>query len=177
MRKRSQQTIHYDDNNLYTKLYREKNQQNPPSKTLHPPNDLYDQLHLSPSTGQAEFISKTETDNKNNSLPHHDQHSINLSVDTDQPKSATHPVKSISADKDISTLEQPTYTVVDKKRKHNIMVKETVHCPYESCSARNQSLTTHKTTKAKYLPNKDTTQKCTQKAANRNRLRCHQHKI
>ena len=102
--KRSQQTIQQDDNLCYAKLYRESNQQMPP-QTLHTPSDLYNQLHLSPSTGQAEFISKTETDNKNNSSPHHDQHSIHPSVDTDQPKSATSRAKSISADKVISTLE------------------------------------------------------------------------
>ena len=175
LRKRSQRTIQQDDNLCYAKLYRENNQQMP-SQTLHPANDLYDQLHLSPSTGQAEFMFKTETTNKNNSSPHHDQHSINPCVDTEQPKSSTHPVKSISADKDRSTLEQPTYAVVDKKKKH-IKEKETVHYPSESYSARNQSLTRHKTAKGKHLPNDNTTQKCTQKAAKTNKLRCHQQNI
>ena len=159
LRKRSQKNIQHDDNNLYAKLYREKNQQNPP-QTLHTPNDLYDQLHLSPSTGQAEFISKTETDNKNNSSPHHDQHSINPCVDIEQPQSATSPIKSISADKDTSTPEQPTYAVVDKKKKR-IMGKEPVHCPSVNSSTTNENLTTHNTDGDKkstnYLPNESIT--------------------
>ena len=106
------------------KLYRERNLQNPP----YTPNDLYDQLHLSPSTGQAEIISKTETDNKNNCSQHHNQHRLIPSVDTQKPNSPTSPLKSTSADKDASTLEQPTYAVVDKKKKH-IKEKEPVHCP------------------------------------------------
>ena len=177
LRKRSQQILQQDDNLCYAKLHRESNQQMP-SQTLHTSNDLYDQLHLSPSTGQAEFISKTETYNKNNSSPHHDQCSINpiAGVDTDQSKSATNPTKGMSADKDKSTHEQPTYAVVDKKKKH-IKEKEPVHYQSESYLARNQSLTIHKTAKGKYLPNEHTTQKCTQKAANGNRLRCHQHKM
>ena len=175
LRKRPQETLQHDDNLCYAKLYRERNQLNPP-QTLHTPNDLYDQLHLSPSTGQAEFISKTETDKNNNCLQHHNQHSINLSVDTEKPNSPTSPVKSTSADKNISTLEQPTYAVVDKKKKR-IKDKEPAHCASQSSSARNQSLTTYKTAKGKksvYLPNQNTTQKCNQKAGNRNRLRCHQ---
>ena len=159
MRKCSQQTLQYDDNNLYAKLYRERNQQNPP-QTLHTSNDLYDQLHLSPSTGQAEFISKTETDNKNNCSSHHYQQSINLCVDRDQPKSATSPLKRISADKDISTLEQPTYAVVDKKKKH-IKGKEPDHCPSEITFTTNENITTHNTVgdnkSANYLPNESTT--------------------
>ena len=115
LRKCSQQTLQQDDNNLYAKLYREKNQQNPP-QTLHTSNDLYDQLHLSPSTGQAEFASKTETDNTNNPSKHQHQYNINISVDKEQPKSSRCPVKSISADKDRSTIEQPTYAVVDKRK-------------------------------------------------------------
>ena len=59
------------------------------------------------------------------------------------------------------------------------MGKEPVYYPSESSSASycNQSLTTHKTAKGKYLPNENTTWKCTQKAANNNQQRCHQHNI
>ena len=143
LRKRSQETTQHDDDLCYAKLYRERNLQNE-SQTLHPANDLYNQLHLSPSTGQAEFISKTETDNKNNCSHHHDQHSFNPSVDTGQPKSVTSPIESISADKDISTLEQPTYAVVDKKKKH-MKGKEPVNYLSENSSTTNESLTTHNT--------------------------------
>ena len=85
MRKSSQGKTECDSS--YSTLHREGAQQLQP-KPLHTLNDLYDRIQLSPSTGQAEFISKTETDNTNNPSPHHSQHSINTSDDMQQPKSA-----------------------------------------------------------------------------------------
>ena len=67
LRKSSQKKTECD--NSYSVLHREENQQLQ-SQSLHTPNDLYNHIQLSPSTGQAEFISKTETGNtKNNPSP------------------------------------------------------------------------------------------------------------
>ena len=57
LRKASQKT-EYD--NSYSVFHREATQQLQP-QSLYPANDLYDHIQLSPSTGQAEFVSKTES--------------------------------------------------------------------------------------------------------------------
>ena len=85
LKKNSQKESEYDDS--YSTLCREPNKQLQP-QTLHLPNDLYDRFELSPSTGQAEFVVKTETDNTNNPSPHHYQRNTNFFVDTEQPKSS-----------------------------------------------------------------------------------------
>ena len=102
-----------NSNSLYSTLCRNSTQQLQP-QSLHTPNDLYDHIQLSPSTGQTEFISKTETDNTNNPSPHQGQHSIIPSVDKRKPKSVQ-PVPL-----NMNTYEQPTYAVVNKvkKQKH-----------------------------------------------------------
>ena len=100
------------------------------SQSLHTSNDLYDQIQLSPSTGQAEFISRNETANTNNPPPHQTEYGIHPSVDKDKPKSAKLKItaSTISTqDEDKSTSEQPTYAVVNKKKKQKTE-KESVNC-------------------------------------------------
>ena len=116
VRKLSQQKTECD--NSYSTLSRGPTQQLQP-QSLHTPNDLYDHIQLSPSTGQAEFISKTETDNTNNPSPHHHQYGIHHSVDTEQPMSAAVQVtttssKYITSREKQSTNGQQTYAVVNK---------------------------------------------------------------
>ena len=129
MRKSAQKRkVDYVDSS-YSTLCRESGQQMQ-SQSLHTSNDLYDQIQLSPSTGQAEFISRNETANTNNSPPHQTEYGIHTSVDKDKPKSAKLKItaSTISTqDEDKSTSEQPTYAVVNKKKKQNTE-KETVHC-------------------------------------------------
>ena len=111
------------------------------SQSLHTSNDLYDQIQLSPSTGQAEFISRNETANINNPPPHQTEYGIHPSVDKDKPKSAKLKItaSTISTqDEDESTSEQPTYAVVNKKRKQNT-VKVTVHCQSKDIAAVSQN--------------------------------------
>ena len=94
-------------------------------QSLHAPTELYDKIQLSPSTGQTEFISKTEIENINNSSPPL-SHGIHPSVDIEQPKcpsSATRKINLSQYDEEESSSEQPTYAVVDKKKKRE-RVKE-----------------------------------------------------
>ena len=148
-RKASQKTEH---DNSYSILHREATQQLQP-QSLHPTNDLYDHIQLSPSTGQAEFISKTESDNTNSPSPHQGQHSIYYSVDTEQPKLATMQItdassnsKEVPSHDEESISEQLTYAVVNKKRKQTKQ-KEPVHCPSEISVATNVSSTNLNTAK------------------------------
>ena len=99
----------------YSTLCRHSTQQLQP-QSLNPASDFYDHIQLSPSTGQAEFICKTESDhdNTNNPSPHSYQSSIIPSVDKEKPKSAQ-PVSNISLN--MNTSKQPTYAVVNKMKK------------------------------------------------------------
>ena len=84
------------------------------SQSLYTCNDLYNQIQLSPSTGQAEFISRNETANTNNPPPHQTEYGIHPSVDKDKPKSAKLKItaSTISTqDEDKSTSEQTTYAM------------------------------------------------------------------
>ena len=127
LRKSAKRKADYDSS--YCTLCRESGQQQQ-SQSLHNSNDLYDQIQLSPSTGQAEFISRNETANTNNPPPHQTEYGIHPSVDKDKPKSAKLKItaSTISTqDEDKSTSEQPTYAVVNKKKKQK-REKELVNC-------------------------------------------------
>ena len=123
LRKSAKRKVDY--NSTYSTLSRDDQ-----SQSLHTSNDLYDQIQLSPSTGQAEFISRNETAKTNNPLPHQTEYGIHPSVDKDKPKSAKLKItaSTISTqDEDKSTSEQPTYAVVNKKKKQKTE-NESVHC-------------------------------------------------
>ena len=130
--------VDYDSS--YSTLCRESGQQMQ-SQSLHTSNDLYDQIQLSPSTGQAEFISRNETANTNNPPPHQTEYGIHPSVDKDKPKSAKLKItaSTISTqDEDKSTSEQQTYAVVNKKKKHKTEI-ETVNCKSQNTAAVSQN--------------------------------------
>ena len=138
MRKSTQNKIDYDSS--YSTLCRESGQQQQ-SQSLHTSNDLYDQIQLSPSTGQAEFISRNETANTNSPPPHQTEYGIHPSVDKDKPKSAKLKItaSTISTqDEDKSTSEQPTYAVVNKKKKQKTE-KESVNCENQNIAAVSQN--------------------------------------
>ena len=74
--------------------------------------ELYDQIHLSPSTGQTELISKTESEiARNISVP---QSNIYSNVDMEN-QAESQPISSCEPEK--NTLEDATYAVVNKKKK------------------------------------------------------------
>ena len=138
MRKSTQNKIDYDSS--YSTLCRESGQQMQ-SQSLHTTNDLYHQIQLSPSTGQAEFISRNETANTNNPPPHQTEYGIHPSVDKDKPKSAKLKItaSTISTqDEHESTSEQPTYAVVNKKKKKK-SENESVNCKSQNTAAVSQN--------------------------------------
>ena len=144
LKKSSQKESEYEDS--YSTLCREPNKQLQP-QSLHTPNDLYDRIELSPSTGQAEFVVKTETDNTNDPSPHQCQHNIYPSVDTEQPKTSVMQKtvansQKMLSQKNESMFEQPTYAVVNKREK-NIKKKGPVHCSLGKSASANPSLTKH----------------------------------
>ena len=109
-------TRHKQDYDLsYSTLCRGDTQQIQP-QSLNAPTDLYDQIQLSPSTGQAEVISKNEAENTNSLLPHQNEPSLN--IDTEPCK-----VPVIKEQSTVSTSEQPTYAAVKKKQKKSKLMK------------------------------------------------------
>ena len=95
----------YDDS--YSTLCRGETQQLQPHSQQHPlDTDLYDQIQLSPSTGQSEMVSTTEIENIN--IPSLQQPSVSPNTDTDQGNK-------ISGEDNVSTSEQPTYAAVKIK--------------------------------------------------------------
>ena len=82
-----------------------------------PPTDLYDQIQLSPSTGQAEIVSKAKIENTNTLSSH--QTSVSPNTDTDH-------CNKISGQDNVATSEQPTYAAVDNKQKKKKKGQEVV---------------------------------------------------
>ena len=74
------------------------------------PNDVYDQIQLSPLTGQAEFILKNESKNMN---VLQDQQDSKSSVDTEQPQDVSNSI----------FLEKATYAVSNKNKKKRMQMK------------------------------------------------------
>ena len=116
-----------DHNSSYSVLSRGTNQQ----QQLQAPNDMYDQIKLSPLTGQAEFVSNTETDNISRNLQH--QQDTHQRTETQQHGMASLPnatAMNLSPQNHSNTSapEQPTYAVVNKiKKKKQQTEKELVH--------------------------------------------------
>ena len=90
------------------------------------PAELYDQVHLSPSTGQMEFISKSKTVNVNNPnrTPHnfHPTYSMAGYDIIAEHSSTLNAVNQATSQLSLheaneSTSEQPTYAAVDKTKK------------------------------------------------------------
>ena len=92
-----------DDDHSYSILNRDITQQTQPSA------GLYDQIQLSPFTGQAEIVSKVEIENINCTSPHQN---TSLNIETKQRNI-------IQEQNNVSTPEQPTYAVVKKKQNMN----------------------------------------------------------
>ena len=97
-------------------------QQIQPQSIQHNSAELYDQIHLSPSTGQTEFIPKNEIENVNNPTHHHpthstSEHSVPLNA-APQNDSQLAPQNA-----DWSSSEQPTYATVDKTKKKQLQIQ------------------------------------------------------
>ena len=109
LRKSSHQKAKSDCDDSYSTLCRGDTQQ-PQPHSQQPPTDLYDQIQLSPSTGQTEIVSKAETENTSTLSSH--QTSVSTNTDTDH-------CNKISGQDNVAMSEQPTYAAVDKKQKTN----------------------------------------------------------
>ena len=102
LRKSTKPTAKSDYDNSYSTLCRGDTQQLQ-SHSQQTPTDLYDQIYLSPSTGQAEVISNAEIENINSLSLHHTDNLPNTE-------------KEQSRQSNVSVSEQPTYAAVKKNR-------------------------------------------------------------
>ena len=141
-RKGAQKKIYIDSS--YSTLNRGTGQQVQiqPQSLQQDSAQLYDQIHLSPSTGQAEYIPKSETANTNNqswtsqnSNPTHStaggdiaEHSSALNVGNQAITSQLAPQNAHE-----STGEQPTYAAVDTSKKKKF--KKESEKEYPKCKA------------------------------------------
>ena len=94
---------------------------------------LYDQIHLSPSTGQAEYVPKSETANTNNpswtSQNSHPTYSTAVGDITEYSSTLNVGNKATISLQNVheSTSEQPTYAAVDTSKKE-LKLKEDAKC-------------------------------------------------
>ena len=101
---------------LYSRLNRGSKAQVQPQSTQQNSNRLYDQIHLSPSTGQTEFIPKPQSKNINN--PFYNYHSTN--PDTENA------VTSASAESQANS-PQATNAAVDNSKRKKVKKDDTKH--------------------------------------------------
>ena len=120
-RRSTKQNLTYTDS-PYSTFSRETGQQIQPQSLQNDSAELYDQIHLSPSTGQTEFISKSETANINkSSLKPWNSHPTCSTASDDRGEYSLAPnaANQVITSHDI-TCEQPTYAAIDKSKKKKI---------------------------------------------------------
>ena len=86
--------------------------------------NLYEQIQLSPSTGQTDIIPTAEGDNTSrNSTSQPDIHHIYSSIDIEQSQPSlnrpTQQVTALKQSEEDNTMDGPTYAVVEKSRERN----------------------------------------------------------
>ena len=114
-RRSAKQKLYTDGS--YSTLSRGTGQQIQPPSIQNDSAELYDQIQLSPSTGQTEFIQKcAESENINN--PTYNHHTYSNTEHSTSPSAAL-PADSQLAPQnaDENTSKQPTYAAVDKSKK------------------------------------------------------------
>ena len=85
-------------------------------------NGLYDQIYLSPSTGQTEFIPKPQSENINN--PYYNSHTTN--PDTENSVTSASQINSPLA----------TYAAVDNSKRKKVKKDDTKHTAAEKCTQK-----------------------------------------
>ena len=127
-KRRSAKQELYTDHS-YSTLSRGSEQQIQPRAIHCDSTELYDQVHLSPFTGQTEFIPKCESTNINNpsttlqnshptlSTAGDDRGEHFLALNTAHLATTPQPPSQNTYE---STCEQPTYTAVDKSKKEKV---------------------------------------------------------
>ena len=123
-RRSTKQNLIYTDS-PYSTFSRKTGQQIQPQSLQNDSAELYDQLHLSPSTGQTEFISKSETANINkSSLVPWNSHPTHSTAGDDRAEHSLAPnaanQATISQKTHEITCKQPTYAAIDKSKKKKI---------------------------------------------------------
>ena len=98
------------------------------------PSGMYDQIKLSPLTGQAEFDCNAETGNTSSNIMQRQQNTANHGIERNQLKIASSPKTS---DKHNDNTEHATYAVVNKKKKNKLSQKAEVHDNCESTTQKN----------------------------------------
>ena len=127
-RRSAKQNLYTDSS--YSTLNRGSGQQIQPQSIQQDSAGLYDQIHLSPSTGQTEFIHKPESANINNpSITLQNSHPTYSIADDNRAENsmalnAANAATTSSHKMHENTCEQPTYAAVDKSRKKKFMRKE-----------------------------------------------------
>ena len=121
-KRRSAKKELYTDN-LYSTFSRGSGQQIHSQSVQQDSAQLYDQIHLSPSTGQTEFIPKSESTNINNSSTTlQNSHPTYSTTGNDRVKhsSALNAANQGTTSQNTHeiTCEQPTYAAIDKSKKN-----------------------------------------------------------
>ena len=134
-RKGVQKTFYVDSS--YSTLNKGTGQQIQPQSLQQDSAQLYDQIHLSPSTGQTEYIPKSETANANNSSKTSQNYDPTYSTageDIAEHSSALNTGNQATTSQlsrqnaHESTSEQPTYAAVDTSKKKKFKLKEDAKC-------------------------------------------------
>ena len=134
-RRSAKQNLYTDSS--YSTLSRGSGQQIQSQSVQQDSAGLYDQIHLSPSTGQTEFIHKPESANINNpSTTLQNSHPTYSIADDNRAEHsmALNAANQATTSQQLShktrenTCEQPTYAAVDKSRKKKFTKKEDSKC-------------------------------------------------
>ena len=113
-RRSAKQDFHTDA--LYSTLNRGSEQQVQHQYMQQNSNDLYDQIHLSPSTGQTEFIPKPQSESINNSHP----------INPDTENSMNH----VSVESEVNS-PPATYAAIDNSKRKKVKKYDTKHTAAE----------------------------------------------
>ena len=106
----------FNNDTLYSTLNRGSEQQVQLQFMQQNSNDVYDQIHLSPSTGQTEFIPKSQSESINN--PFYNNYSTN--PDTENA------MTSASAESQANS-SLATYATIDNSKRKKVKKNDTKH--------------------------------------------------
>ena len=145
-RRSAKQDFHTDA--LYSTLNRGSEQQVQHQYMQQNSNDLYDQIHLSPSTGQTEFIPKPQSESINNSHP--------INSDTENS------MNGVSVESEVNS-PPATYAAIDNSKRKKVKKCDTKHTAAEKCTEKVSPTKGVSHTKGVYTEGKDNSIKRNQK--------------
>jgi hypothetical protein len=126
-RRSAKQKLHYDDTSYSTLNRGSRQTQVQTTQQKFRTAELYDQIHMSPSTGQTEFIPKPQTENRNN--PPYNSHPIH-------PDTENSVINAIVAASAASHINSPTatYAIIDNSNKKKAKKDDTKPTTAEKCT-------------------------------------------